>query len=96
VAKAPAPTSIPTAAAPAARPAVSPPSPRPEAAKPSKPPPAAAKPTAAPKSPDEACSGLGFFRKAYCLNRECASARFEQHPQCVKQRRESEARERDR
>ncbi|HEX3140116.1 MAG TPA: serine/threonine-protein kinase [Rhizobacter sp.] len=110
VAKAPAPTPIPAAAspAPAARPAVSPQSPRPEAAKPGKPAPAAAKPSkptptpaaakppATPKSPDEACSGLGFFRKAFCMNRECASARFEQHPQCVKQRRDSEASQRER
>jgi serine/threonine protein kinase len=51
---------------------------------------------AKPKSPDEACSGLNFVRKAFCVSRACASSRFEQHPQCVAQRRENEARQRDR
>ncbi len=50
---------------------------------------------AAPKSPDEACSGLNFFRKAFCVSRECASSRFEQHPQCVALQRENEARQRE-
>jgi hypothetical protein len=38
------------------------------------------------RSPDEACSGRNFFSKAICVNRECETARFRQHPQCVKLR----------
>jgi hypothetical protein len=56
----------------------------------------AAATTAKPKSPDEACSGLNFFRKAFCVNRECTSSRFEQHPQCVALRRDADARQRER
>jgi serine/threonine protein kinase len=48
-----------------------------------------------PRSPNEACNGLGFFRKAFCVSRECASSRFVQHPQCMAQRRQNEARSRD-
>jgi len=64
---------------------------------PTKPPERAARAAAVtnPKSPDEACSGLGFFRKAFCVSRECASSRFEQHPQCVELQRESDARQRE-
>jgi hypothetical protein len=95
-----APTAATATKPPAARAAASPQTPaRPEPAKPVKTTPAAnkaAKAAAAPKSPDEACSGLGFFRKAFCVSRECASSRFEQHPQCVAQRRESDARQRER
>ena len=50
---------------------------------------------AVPKSPNEACNGLGFFRKAFCVSRECASSRFVQHPQCVAQRRQNEASSRE-
>ena len=56
----------------------------------------AASPSTKPKSPDEACAGLNFLRKAFCVSRECASSRFQQHPQCVAQRREQDARQRDR
>ncbi|MBC7993231.1 MAG: hypothetical protein H7Z15_08330, partial [Rhizobacter sp.] len=68
--------------------------PTPSTPAPAKPTKAAASPPAAPRSPDEACSGLNFFRKAFCVNRECANSRFTQHPQCVALRRDSEARER--
>jgi serine/threonine protein kinase len=64
--------------------------------KPSKRSTSAAKAAPVPRSPDEACSGLGFFRKAFCVARECMGSRFEQHPQCVAQRREGEARQRER
>ena len=48
------------------------------------------------RSPDEACAGRNFFSKALCVNRECSSDRFRQHPQCVKLRQENEAsRQRD-
>ncbi len=67
---------------------------KPEPTKPNKPAERAARATA-PKSPDEACSGLNFFRKAFCVSRECASSRFEQHPQCVALRRDNEARQRE-
>lgn len=92
------------AKAPPPRAAVTVQAPRPAQAKTDAPKPAPAKPaekraraTAVtnPKSPDEACAGLGFFRKAFCVSRECASSRFEQHPQCVALQRDSDARQRD-
>ncbi len=91
VAKAPAARQIVAAQAPKPAPA-KPEPPRPVPAKPAK---AAAATPAAPKSPDEVCNGLNFFRKAFCVNRECASSRFEQHPQCVALQRDSDARQRD-
>jgi len=92
-AKAPAPRAAVTAQAPRAVPAKAE-VPKPAPAKPAE---KRARATAVtnPKSPDEACAGLGFFRKAFCVSRECASSRFEQHPQCVALQRDSDARQRD-
>lgn len=89
------------AKAPAARPVATAQAPKPDRAKTQAPKPAPAQAAervtraTAPKSPDEACSGLNFFRKAFCVSRECASSRFEQHPQCVALQRATEARQRD-
>ena len=68
----------------------------PRAAEAPPPRPAATTRVAAVHSPDEACAGRNFFSKALCMNRECTSDRFRQHPQCVKMRQDSEAsRQRD-
>ncbi len=84
------------AKAPAARLVATAQAPKPEAPKPGPAKPAERVARAAtPKSPDEACSGLGFFRKAFCVSRECASSRFERHPQCVALQRETDARQRE-
>jgi non-specific serine/threonine protein kinase len=49
-----------------------------------------------PSSPDEACADRNFFMKAVCVNRECGSSRFQQHPQCVAMRHDQESRRHER
>jgi hypothetical protein len=38
--------------------------------------------------PREACGDRGFFGTAICINRQCESPRFMQHPHCVELRRQ--------
>jgi len=38
--------------------------------------------------PREACGDRSFFGMAICINRQCESGRFMQHPQCVELRRQ--------
>ncbi len=48
-------------------------------------------PVVAMRSPSEVCAGRNFFTKNLCITRECATARFQQHPQCVKLHQDNEA-----
>jgi hypothetical protein len=38
--------------------------------------------------PREACGDRSFFGMAICINRQCQSTRFRQHPQCVELQRQ--------
>jgi hypothetical protein len=53
---------------------------------------AAAPADAGPDSPRQACGGRLFIALMRCMKRECESARFRDHPQCQKMRRDEEPR----
>ncbi|MFO1244264.1 MAG: serine/threonine-protein kinase [Ramlibacter sp.] len=58
---------------------------------------AAAAPATAPVaeagSPNDACKDRMFLAKEFCLKEQCDSARFQNHPVCVKRREEAKMRE---
>lgn len=89
--RAPVPARAASAPAPTPTPAAAPLAPAPVA--PTAKPPAAPAP---PASPAQACSGRGFLTLTMCINDQCGTPQFTNHPQCVRLREEARRQEEER